>query len=105
MTTIVHSDRDSSKVVPFSGAVAGHPGAHATSHAERELRHKLDKAKRDYDARLLVVEALLTSADLGINRRTSRALERAMGELVQANTRHVRALAALGDFLIDGTHS
>ncbi|HXN49642.1 MAG TPA: hypothetical protein VN893_23525 [Bryobacteraceae bacterium] len=97
MTTIVHSDRDSSKV--------GNHAAHATSHSERELRHKLDKAKRDYEARLLLVEALLTSADLGINRRRSRALERAMGELVQVNARHIRALAALGDFLIDGTHS
>ena len=85
--------------------VLGHHGDHGTSKAERELRHKVDKAKQDHAARLLLVENLLQSADLGINRQRSRALERAMSELVQANTRHVRALAALGDFLIDENHS
>ena len=90
---------------PATSHAVGHPGGHGTSRAERELRHKLDRAKQDHEARLLVVENLLTSADLGINGHRSRALERAMGELVQANTRHVRALAALGDYLIDGTHS
>jgi len=113
MTTTVHSDTSSHKLASFASAMptpatsraAGHHGAHGTSKAERELRHKLDRAKQDYEARLLVVENLLKSADLGINRHRSRALERAMSELVQADMRHVRALAALGDSLIDGTHA
>ncbi len=90
---------------PAASRVAGHHGGHGTYRTEPELRHRVDRAKHDYQARLLLVENLLQSADLGFNRHRSRALERAMGELVQANTRHIRALAALGDFLIDGTHT
>lgn len=113
MTTTVHSSPNSHKLASFAspapapaaGFAAGHHAGHGAAKAERDLRHKADKAKQDFEARLVLVETLLKSADLGINRPRSRALERAMSEMAQANARHIRALAALGDFLIDGTHS
>jgi hypothetical protein len=81
----------------------GHHGGQATPRHERDLRHKLDRSRQEFEAKMLLVETLLQSADLGINHNRARALERAMGELALASMRQVRALAALGDFLIDGT--
>jgi hypothetical protein len=65
----------------------------------------VDRARKEWEERLASVETLLKSADLGVDRRRVRSLERAMRELAHANGRHLRTLAALGDFLIDGAHS
>jgi hypothetical protein len=70
---------------------------------ERELRSNVEHAEKHRESASDLCGALLERADLHSNRARYRQLERAIARLVQASMDHARALAELGDFLVDGT--
>jgi len=68
---------------------------------ESELRENLRRAEQECETASRLCQELLGCADLTTSQQRYRELERAMAQLVQANQRHARALAELGDFLLD----
>jgi hypothetical protein len=75
------------------------------SHKQIEdmLRANIERAEKNCQSASDLCKALLGRRDLNIDRSRYWQLERAMARLVQANKDHARALAELGDFLVDGT--
>jgi len=70
---------------------------------ERELHGKLEHTESRRELAAALCRVLLARQDLHSNRPRYRELERAIAQLVRANMEHVRALAELGDYLVDGT--
>ena len=70
---------------------------------ERELRSNLDHAEKNCESAANLCKALLARQDLHSNRSRYHQLERAIAQLVRANMDQARAIAELGDFLVDGT--
>jgi hypothetical protein len=70
---------------------------------ERELRSRLEHAETNRAAAADLCKTLLTRTDLHSNTSRYWQLERAIAQLVRANMDIARALAELGDYLVDGT--
>jgi outer membrane PBP1 activator LpoA protein len=70
---------------------------------ERELRSRLQHAETNRAAAADLCKTLMTGRDLHSNTRRYWQLERAIAQLVRANMDIARALAELGDYLVDGT--
>ncbi len=70
---------------------------------ESELRSNLEHAEKNCESAANLCKALLARQDLHSSRTRYHQLERAIAQLVRANMDQARAIAELGDFLVDGT--